>query len=234
MANEKKEKEVLSDTGGIENGKKAKDGDIGKETSVEIKSNSEKIKNGKDVESTDEKKESVVRKESNSESKGNVNSKSGQSKKAPKKKTSKKKSALKVHSPESNASNVKKKKSVEAETAEEQQVPGKSVNVKAASPWTGKAALVIAIIALFIALQERMSTQKDAVKSLNSMITKAVVPKLKKTAERGMVNSIYDLKRVSITLDEMNENIKNEEIKALVTRIRKDIDDLSVKFLVHE
>lgn len=98
----------------------------------------------------------------------------------------------------------------------------------------GIIALIIAVIALVIALQEKFSSRYDALDSINQMITDTLVPGVKKATERDVIGHIYDLKRVMVTLEEIKEASENEDVKAMVDKLRKDIEELNVKLFVHE
>jgi hypothetical protein len=100
--------------------------------------------------------------------------------------------------------------------------------------WAGIIALIIAVIALVIALQEKFSSRYDALDSINQMITDTLVPGVNKATERDVIGHIYDLKRVMITLEEIKEASENEDVKAMVDKLRKDIEELNVKLFVHE
>ncbi len=102
------------------------------------------------------------------------------------------------------------------------------------SPWGIRLALLFATIALVLAIQGRFASTHRAVKSVNKTVTRTVVPDLKKANERAMLNSLYELKRISVSLDEIRETSTNEEIKSRIDQLKMDIDELAVKILVHE
>ena len=64
------------------------------------------------------------------------------------------------------------------------------------SSWIGKLALIFALLALLLVIQEKMSTEKSAIKSVNQTISEKLVPKLKEADDRASAGAIYDLKRV--------------------------------------
>ncbi len=98
----------------------------------------------------------------------------------------------------------------------------------------GILALLVALIALFLVLHDRWSSRDDAMDVINQMITDTVVPGVKKASEHDVIGHIYDLKRVIVTLEEVKETSTNQEIKAMVDKLRKEIEELNVKLLVHE
>ena len=102
------------------------------------------------------------------------------------------------------------------------------------SRWMLRLALILAIIALFLSLQERFSTEDDAIEAINQMISEILVPGVKKATERDVIGQIYDLKRVVVTLEEIKETSENPEVQAMVDQLRKDIEELNVKLFVHE
>ncbi len=95
-------------------------------------------------------------------------------------------------------------------------------------------ALVIAIVALFLSVQERFSTENASVKTINRMITDKVVPEMKRSGHSDTVRSIYDLKHIVVTLEQVKETSRNPEVKTMVDQLQKQIEDLSVKIFVHE
>ncbi|MEW5734628.1 MAG: hypothetical protein AB1921_07220 [Thermodesulfobacteriota bacterium] len=95
-------------------------------------------------------------------------------------------------------------------------------------------AFLMAAAALFFALSERFSPKEEAITSINQMITNSVVPEMKRSRERDVLDSLYELKQVSIVLEKLKETSRNPEVKAQVDQIRKQIEDLSVKMFVHE
>lgn len=102
------------------------------------------------------------------------------------------------------------------------------------SPWTGRLALLFSLVALGIALQEKFAATDKAVRSLNRTVSKTLVPELKKANDRAAVNSVYELKRMVVTLDELRETNPDREIQARIDRIKSELQELSVKFLVQE
>lgn len=100
--------------------------------------------------------------------------------------------------------------------------------------WTARLAFLLALVALFLSMGEKFSTEKLALDSINQMITDTVVPKVKTAHERDVLGSIYDLKRVMVTLEEIKETTTNEEVKVMVDQIRKQIEELNVKLFIHE
>jgi hypothetical protein len=110
----------------------------------------------------------------------------------------------------------------------------KSQERRTGSAWATGLALIIALIALVLVIQERMSSTESAVQSVNQTVTNTVVPQLKKATDRDTVNSIYELKRMVITLDEIKETSDNEEVRAMIDKMKMDLDELGVKLLVHE
>ncbi len=102
------------------------------------------------------------------------------------------------------------------------------------SGWMLRLALALAIIALFLSLQERFSTEDEAIEAINQMISETLMPGVKKATERDVIGHIYDLKRVMVTLEEIKETSENPEVQAMVDQLRKDIETLNVKLFVHE
>ncbi len=78
------------------------------------------------------------------------------------------------------------------------------------------------------------SSKINAITSINEMITDKVVPQMARATERDVIGHIYDLKRTMVTLEEIKETTANEDVKAMVDKIRKDIEELNVKLFVHE
>lgn len=93
---------------------------------------------------------------------------------------------------------------------------------------------LIAVAALFFALSERFAPDSQAIGGMNQMITDQVVPEMKRSRERDLIDSLYELKHISVTLEKLKESSKNPEVKAQVDQLRKQIEDLSVKMFVHE
>ncbi len=100
--------------------------------------------------------------------------------------------------------------------------------------WPGMLALLVALVALFLAWQAQSPTESASISSINEMMTSKVVPQMERAAERDVVGHIYDLKRVMVTLEEIKETTTNEDVKAMVDKLRKDIEELNVKLFVHE
>ncbi len=96
-------------------------------------------------------------------------------------------------------------------------------------------ALVISSICLFLLLSDRfLGTKNDSLASLNGMMTDKVVPEMKRARELEVVNEVYELKHISVTLQKIRDTTKNEEVKTMIEKLRKDIEDISVKIYVHE
>ncbi len=100
--------------------------------------------------------------------------------------------------------------------------------------WTARLALLLALVALFLSFGDSSSTEKRALKSINEMLTDSMIPKVKLAHDRDVLGSIYDLKRVMVTLEEIKETTDNAEIKVMVDKLRKDIEQLNVKLFIHE
>ena len=100
--------------------------------------------------------------------------------------------------------------------------------------WMNKITLAIAIIALLLALQQKLSSDRNAIKSINQTITNTVLPQVKKSSNRDMVDTVYELKEVMITLEKIKETSTNPEVKSRIDQLQKDIQELSVKIIVHE
>lgn len=137
--------------------------------------------------------------------------------------TNEKRGNLQVHEPE------KKSGSDECCAGGAEGSPSKSK-----CPRMSKLALIIAIIALVLALQQKLSTQKESIISINQSLSRTVLPELKKLKETTRANNVYDLKRMMVTLDEIKETSTNEEVKTLANRIQNDMRDLGVKLMVYE
>lgn len=95
-------------------------------------------------------------------------------------------------------------------------------------------ALIFSIVALFLSIQERYSTENAAITSINRMITDRVVPQMKRSGSNDNVRTIYDLKHVSVTLAQIKETSESPEVQTIVDQIQKQIEDLSVKLFVNE
>ncbi|MBU2490837.1 MAG: hypothetical protein KKA60_15745 [Proteobacteria bacterium] len=95
-------------------------------------------------------------------------------------------------------------------------------------------ALLVALVALFLVLSQDRGVEKASVESINRMVTDTVVPEMKRSRERDLVNAIYDLKHVQVTLEQIKETSDNEEIQVMVDQIKKQVEELSVKLFVHE
>lgn len=102
------------------------------------------------------------------------------------------------------------------------------------SRWSNKLALIIALIALALVIQEKLSNTKGAVRSVNQAVTRTLMPQLKKANERATINSVYEMKRMMVTLDEIKETSANPEIKTRIDQIKMDLDELAIKLLVYE
>ncbi len=100
--------------------------------------------------------------------------------------------------------------------------------------WTGILALIVALVALFLAYQGQNSSTGASIQAINQAMTDKFVPMAERAAERDVVGHIYDLKRVMVTLEEIKETTTNEDVKAMVDKLRKDIEELNVKLFVHE
>ncbi len=100
--------------------------------------------------------------------------------------------------------------------------------------WVASLALLLAIIALFLSVQEKFSSENASIRTINQMIANTVVPSMKSSNHNDIVRTIYDLKHIVVTLEQIKETSKNEEIKAMVDQLRKQIEDLSVKLFVHK
>ena len=133
-----------------------------------------------------------------------------------------------------------KDKGLESRAADAKALAGKAgghggaASAKGKSSWSAMIALLIALVALFLSIQGRMSSSRNAVQSVNQTMTNTVVPQLKKATDRATVNSVYEIKHMVITLDEMKETSENEELRTLIDRIKIDLEELGVKILVHE
>ncbi len=106
--------------------------------------------------------------------------------------------------------------------------------VKKGGAWTARLALLLALAALLLSLLPGRAVEKASVTSINRMITDTVVPEMKRSRERDLTSAIYDLKRVEVTLEEIKEITDNEEIKIMVDKMKKEVEELSVKLFVHE
>jgi hypothetical protein len=95
-------------------------------------------------------------------------------------------------------------------------------------------ALVLSAAALFFALQERFSTENAVITTINRMITDKVIPEMKRSGSNDNIRIIYDLKHVSVTLDQIKETSQSPEVKSLVDQIQLQIENLSVKLFVNE
>ena len=96
-------------------------------------------------------------------------------------------------------------------------------------------ALIAALLALSLVVHEKLSsTDREAVLSISETVSGKVMPGLKSAEERAAVNSVYELKRMTVTLDEIRETSTDEEVKAGIDKLKRDIEELSVKILVHE
>ncbi len=100
--------------------------------------------------------------------------------------------------------------------------------------WVASLALLLAIIALFLSVQEKFSSENASIRAINQMIADTVVPGMKSYNHNDVVRTIYDLKHIMVTLEEIKETSRNEEIKTMVDQLRKQIEDLSVKLFVHK
>jgi len=100
--------------------------------------------------------------------------------------------------------------------------------------WSAKLALLLAAVALVLVIQEKLSPTENAVRSINQTVTNTVTPQLKKVADRATVNSVFEMKRMMVTLDEIKENSENPEIKARIDQLKLDMEELAVKIMVHE
>jgi len=133
-----------------------------------------------------------------------------------------KKDDLKAHEPEVAASEVQTKD------------PEGPTTAKKRKSWTSRLALIIALLALALVIQEKLSTERSAIDSVNQTVTKTLMPQLKKANDRASASAIYDLKRIVVTLEQIKETSSNEGIKARINQIQADISELGVKLLVHE
>jgi hypothetical protein len=95
-------------------------------------------------------------------------------------------------------------------------------------------ALVLSIFALLFAVQEKIFSDNKAMKSINSTISNVIVPEMNKMKDLANVDTIYELKLVMVTLEKLRETSESDEIKMQVEQIMKQIEDLSIKALVHE
>jgi len=102
------------------------------------------------------------------------------------------------------------------------------------SAWTGRLALIIALAALVLALQEKFMGPQTALQALNQTVTRTLAPELKKAANRDAVNTVYELKRMTVTLDEIRDTNANPEVRAKIDKLKIELQDLSVKLLVAE
>lgn len=95
-------------------------------------------------------------------------------------------------------------------------------------------ALIFAILAFVLSVQERMFSKSKSLKSINSMLSNVVVPEIKKSKHIDTVKTIYELKHIMITLEQLKETSESPEIKMQVDQLMKQIEDLSVKAFIHE
>ncbi|MBI5846132.1 MAG: hypothetical protein HZB23_15855 [Deltaproteobacteria bacterium] len=95
-------------------------------------------------------------------------------------------------------------------------------------------AVVLAAIAVFLSFSDKMSTKNDSLVSINRMMTDSVVPEMKRAREKDMVDAVYDLKHVSVTLEKLRDTSRNPEVKTMIEKLRKDVEEISVKIYVHE
>lgn len=95
-------------------------------------------------------------------------------------------------------------------------------------------ALALAAIAVFLSFSDKMSTKNDSLVSINRMMTDSVVPEMKRAREKDMVDAVYDLKHVSVTLEKLRDTSRNPEVKTMIEKLRKDVEEISVKIYVHE
>lgn len=95
-------------------------------------------------------------------------------------------------------------------------------------------ALILSVVALFLSIQERYSTKNAAITTINRMITDKVVPEMKRSGSNDNIRTIYDLKHVSVTLDQIKETSESTEVKSIVDQIQLQIETLSVKLFVKE
>lgn len=94
--------------------------------------------------------------------------------------------------------------------------------------------LIIAILALLFSLQEKFSSKNASLNTMNQMITDKLVPNVKQTSERDLVGHIYDMKRMMVTLEEIKETSKSEEIRTMITKLQRDIEEINIKLFVLE
>ncbi len=105
---------------------------------------------------------------------------------------------------------------------------------RAKSSWTAVLALVVALAALFLAMQQRFMGAESGVKAVSHTITEKVMPGLNKAEERTTISSVYKLKRMVVTLEEIGEASKSQEVRTNVNRLKSEVEDLAVKVMVHE
>ena len=95
-------------------------------------------------------------------------------------------------------------------------------------------ALIISVVALFLTVQDRLSSKRFAVETINNLLTETVIPATERGQHEDMVRTLYDLKHVVTTLEQIKEASQNEEVGAMVDTIKKQVEALSVKIFVHE
>ena len=93
-------------------------------------------------------------------------------------------------------------------------------------------ALLIALAALALALQQRLMRPDAAVKAMNETLTQTVLPQLKQATSREDINTVYELKRMTVTLDEIKEGSPDPAVRAQVDQLKAGLQELSVKIMV--
>ena len=95
-------------------------------------------------------------------------------------------------------------------------------------------AVILSAVALFLAVQERFSTENAAITSINRMITDRVVPRMAETGKNDNIRTIYELKHMMLTLDQIKETSMSPDVKTLIDQVKLQVEDLSVKLFVNE
>ena len=95
-------------------------------------------------------------------------------------------------------------------------------------------ALIIAVCALIITVQEKMFSKSKSMQSINSMLSNVVVPEINKSKHIDTIRTIYELKHMMITLEQLKETTESQEIKMQVDQLLKQVEDLSVKAFIHD
>jgi hypothetical protein len=103
------------------------------------------------------------------------------------------------------------------------------------SSWITGLALLIALLALALVIHGKLSSSTpEAVQGLSQTITTKLVPHLNEADQRATRSSVYELKRMMITMDEIRDNSSDGEVKTRIDKIKNDMDELAVKILARE